>query len=92
MTAKNVYDLHRGLLGLYPLTTKFHDTTIKLFDIQQASKPSSEINPEDDAPGNQSIVINYSCMIQCGTKLIPRIETLLNPQFIPRKKIIYLTM
>ncbi|XP_012232252.1 methionyl-tRNA formyltransferase, mitochondrial isoform X2 [Linepithema humile] len=51
MTAKNVYDLHRGLLGLYPLTTKFHNTTMKLFDIQQASKPSSETNPEDDVPG-----------------------------------------
>ncbi|KAL6420003.1 hypothetical protein ACFW04_011017 [Cataglyphis niger] len=35
MTAKNVYDLHRGLLGLYPLTTKFCDKTVKLFDVQQ---------------------------------------------------------
>lgn len=57
MTAKNVYDLHRGLLGLYPLTTKFGDKTVKLFDVQQTSKPISGINAENDVPGNWSIVI-----------------------------------
>ncbi|EFN63933.1 Methionyl-tRNA formyltransferase, mitochondrial [Camponotus floridanus] len=51
MTAKNVYDLHRGLLGLYPLTTKFGDKTIKLFDVQQTSKPISRINAKNDVPG-----------------------------------------
>lgn len=51
MTAKNVYDLHRGLLGLYPLTTKFGDKTIKLFDVQQTSKPISGTNAENDVPG-----------------------------------------
>lgn len=52
MTAKNVYDLYRGLLGLYPLTTKFDDRTIKLLDIQQVTKPTNAMNPEDDTPGN----------------------------------------
>ncbi|KAM0731396.1 Methionyl-tRNA formyltransferase, mitochondrial [Formica fusca] len=51
MTAKNIYDLHRGLLGLYPLTTKFGDKTIKLFDVQQTSKPISGTNAENDVPG-----------------------------------------
>ncbi|XP_014473705.1 PREDICTED: methionyl-tRNA formyltransferase, mitochondrial isoform X3 [Dinoponera quadriceps] len=52
MTAKNVYDLHRGLLGLHPLTTKFRDTAIKLFDVRQVSKPIDGTNPEDDdVPG-----------------------------------------
>ncbi|XP_072764719.1 methionyl-tRNA formyltransferase, mitochondrial isoform X2 [Anoplolepis gracilipes] len=50
-TAKNVYDLHRGLLGLYPLTTKFGDKTIKLFDVQQTSRPISGTNAENDVPG-----------------------------------------
>ncbi|XP_020294744.1 methionyl-tRNA formyltransferase, mitochondrial-like isoform X5 [Pseudomyrmex gracilis] len=52
MTAKNVYDLYRGLLGLYPLTTKFDDRTIKLLDIQQVTKPTNAMNPEDDTPGS----------------------------------------
>lgn len=53
MTAKNVYDLHRGLLGLHPLTTKFGDTAIKLFDVRQVSKPTDGTNPEDDdVPGD----------------------------------------
>ncbi|EFN79099.1 Methionyl-tRNA formyltransferase, mitochondrial [Harpegnathos saltator] len=53
MTAKNVYDLHRGLLELYPLTTKFGDTVIKLFDVRQVSKSTDGTNPEDDdVPGD----------------------------------------
>ncbi|KAL6255112.1 hypothetical protein P5V15_013443 [Pogonomyrmex californicus] len=51
MTAKNVYDLHRGLLGLYPLKTKFDDKTIKLLDVQQTSKPKDGRNSENDVPG-----------------------------------------
>lgn len=51
MTAKNVYDLYRGLLGLYPLTTKFDDRTVRLLDIRQVTKSTSATNP-DDAPGN----------------------------------------
>lgn len=49
MTAKNVYDLHRALLGLYSLKTKFDDTGIKLLDVRQTSKPKDEKNA--DVPG-----------------------------------------
>jgi len=59
MTAKNVYDLHRGLLGLYPLTTKFNNKTIKLFDIRPVSK-SVTTNSESEVPGKRSIFINHS--------------------------------
>jgi methionyl-tRNA formyltransferase len=59
MMAKNVYDLHRGLLGLYPLTTTFNNKTIKLFDIRPASK-SVTTNSESEVPGKQSIFINHS--------------------------------
>lgn len=54
MTAKNVYDLHRGLLGLYSLKTKFDGMTIKLLDVQQTSKPRDGRNVPDvaDVPGN----------------------------------------
>jgi len=50
MTAKNVYDLHRALLGLYPLKTKFDGMTIKLLNVRQTSKPRGGINM--DVPGN----------------------------------------
>lgn len=50
MTAKNVYDLHRALLGVYPLKTQFDDTSIKLLDVRQTSKPKNEKNA--DVPGN----------------------------------------
>ncbi|XP_011695587.1 PREDICTED: methionyl-tRNA formyltransferase, mitochondrial isoform X2 [Wasmannia auropunctata] len=48
MTAKNVYDLQRALLGLYPLKTKFDDTYIKLRDVRQVSKPEGR---SADVPG-----------------------------------------
>jgi len=57
MMAKNVYDLHRGLLGLYPLITKFNNKTIKLFDIRPASK-SVATNSGSEVPGKWSIFIN----------------------------------
>lgn len=50
MTAKNVYDLQRALVGLYPLKTKFDDVTIKLLDVRQTSKPGDGRNV--DVPGN----------------------------------------
>lgn len=49
MTAKNVYDLHRALLGLYSLKTKFDGTIIKLLDVRQTTKVRSETT---DVPGN----------------------------------------
>ncbi|EZA61911.1 Methionyl-tRNA formyltransferase, mitochondrial [Ooceraea biroi] len=51
MTARNVYDLHRGLLGLYPLTTRFKNKTIKLFDVRQAPEPARATNPESEVAG-----------------------------------------
>lgn len=32
MSAKDVYNLYRAIYGLYPLTTKFRDKQIKLFN------------------------------------------------------------
>lgn len=32
MTAQQVYNLYRAIYGLYPLSTKFRDKRIKLFD------------------------------------------------------------
>ncbi|XP_043251399.1 methionyl-tRNA formyltransferase, mitochondrial isoform X1 [Colletes gigas] len=39
MSASNVYNLYRALLGLYPLVTTFQNTTIKLHDIKKIEKP-----------------------------------------------------
>lgn len=50
MTAKNVYDLHRALVGLYLLKTNFDGTGIKLLDVRQTSKSRDEKNA--DVPGN----------------------------------------
>ncbi|XP_011865966.1 PREDICTED: methionyl-tRNA formyltransferase, mitochondrial isoform X2 [Vollenhovia emeryi] len=49
MTAKNVYDLQRALLGRYPLKTKFDGTNIKLLDVRPTSKSVDEKNA--DVPG-----------------------------------------
>ena len=43
MSAKNVYDLHRALLGLFPLTAKFQDTKIKLHDVKNIGEPIAAI-------------------------------------------------
>ncbi|XP_070522001.1 methionyl-tRNA formyltransferase, mitochondrial isoform X2 [Cardiocondyla obscurior] len=49
MTANNVYDLHRALVGLYPLKTKFDGMGVKLLNVQQTSRPRDEKNA--DVPG-----------------------------------------
>ncbi|XP_036144521.1 methionyl-tRNA formyltransferase, mitochondrial isoform X2 [Monomorium pharaonis] len=49
MTAKNVYDLQRALVGVYPLKTKLDGVTIKLLDVRQTSKPEDGRNA--DVPG-----------------------------------------
>ncbi|XP_011166430.2 methionyl-tRNA formyltransferase, mitochondrial [Solenopsis invicta] len=49
MTAKNVYDLQRALVGLYPLKTKLDGMTIKLLDVRQTSKPGD--GRDADVPG-----------------------------------------
>ncbi|XP_032670483.1 methionyl-tRNA formyltransferase, mitochondrial [Odontomachus brunneus] len=79
MTAKNVYDLHRGLLGLYPLTTKFGDTAIKLLDVQQVSKPTDRTIPEDDdVPG----------LVRFDKKSNSLIVTCKGPSWVSIKKLI----
>ncbi|XP_071556094.1 methionyl-tRNA formyltransferase, mitochondrial isoform X1 [Temnothorax nylanderi] len=50
MTAKNVYDLHRALLGSYSLKTKFDGTGIKLLDVRQTSISSTDVK-NADVPG-----------------------------------------
>lgn len=35
MSAKRIYDLHRALLGLYPLTAFYQDLKIRLLDVQK---------------------------------------------------------
>ncbi|XP_071646363.1 methionyl-tRNA formyltransferase, mitochondrial isoform X1 [Temnothorax longispinosus] len=50
MTAKNVYDLHRALLGSYSLKTKFDGTGIKLLDVRQTSISSTGVK-NADVPG-----------------------------------------
>ncbi|TGZ53431.1 Methionyl-tRNA formyltransferase, mitochondrial [Temnothorax longispinosus] len=47
MTAKNVYDLHRALLGSYSLKTKFDGTGIKLLDVRQTSISSTGVKNAD---------------------------------------------
>lgn len=53
MSAKNIYDLHRALLGLYPLTTIFQDATIKLCDIKKIEE-SIPTKLKEEMPGSQS--------------------------------------
>ncbi|KYN21043.1 Methionyl-tRNA formyltransferase, mitochondrial [Trachymyrmex cornetzi] len=63
MTAKNVYDLQRALLGLYPLKTKFDDVTIKLLDVRQTSKPDDGRNV--DIPEFFDVVGVFDVMAAC---------------------------
>lgn len=55
MSAKNVYDLHRALLGLYPLTATFQDTKIKLRDVRNIGEPVAAIL-KVEAPGKYMIL------------------------------------
>ncbi|KAH0947974.1 hypothetical protein HN011_006990 [Eciton burchellii] len=77
MMAKNVYDLHRGLLGLYPLTTTFNNKTIKLFDIRPASK-SVTTNSESEVPG----------LVRFDKKSKALIVTCKGPSWISIKKVV----
>nr|XP_034184417.1 methionyl-tRNA formyltransferase, mitochondrial isoform X1 [Osmia lignaria] len=40
MSAKRIYDLHRALLGLYPLTAFFQDLKIRLLDVKKIEATS----------------------------------------------------
>jgi len=52
MSAKNVYDLQRALTGLYPLTTRFQENTIKILGIKVCEEPPSLPNLPRDKPGS----------------------------------------
>lgn len=54
MSAKRIYDLHRALFGLYPLTTFLEDTKVKFLDIELIDPTlSSDLisKLEGEAPG-----------------------------------------
>ncbi|XP_066589673.1 methionyl-tRNA formyltransferase, mitochondrial isoform X2 [Prorops nasuta] len=49
MSAKNIYNLQRGLLNVYPLTTYFEANIIKLYNINLAETP--KIQTPNEKPG-----------------------------------------
>ncbi|XP_076749431.1 methionyl-tRNA formyltransferase, mitochondrial-like [Xylocopa sonorina] len=51
MSAKNVHDLYRALLGLYPLTSSYENTKIKIFDITKIESESIAKMFEGELPG-----------------------------------------
>lgn len=52
MSATRIYNLQRSLTGLYPLTTKFQDMTIKLLGIREIPNPSTSLlHIEPNIPG-----------------------------------------
>lgn len=53
MSAIDIYNLQRALVGLYPLTTKFRNTMIKLLDIKKIEKPNHLSHLQLDIPGKQ---------------------------------------
>lgn len=63
MSAKNIYDLHRALLGLYPLTTIFQDATIKLCDIKKIEE-SIPTKLKEEMPGKSAIYVFYFVLIR----------------------------
>ncbi|XP_076287627.1 methionyl-tRNA formyltransferase, mitochondrial-like [Lasioglossum baleicum] len=42
MFATNIYNLHRALVGLYPLSTRLGNKTVKLYDIMITDKSTAE--------------------------------------------------
>lgn len=55
MSAKNVYDLNRALLGVYPLTATFQDRVIKLHHIENI-EDSIVTKLEGETPGEKHFV------------------------------------
>lgn len=54
MTAQDVYNLYRGLNGIFSLATKFKDRTVKLLDVQIA-EPTAFTNPYEQHPSGTVI-------------------------------------
>ncbi|XP_035734439.1 methionyl-tRNA formyltransferase, mitochondrial-like [Vespa mandarinia] len=66
MSAIDIYNLQRALIGLYPLTTKFRNTIIKLLDIQKIEKPNHLSHIEPNIPGVATFdKLNKVLIVKC---------------------------
>lgn len=54
MTAANVYNLQRGLMGIHPLRAYFNNQVIKLLDIKAVPETTTVNCSKEKIPG-----INY---------------------------------
>ncbi|XP_017755720.1 PREDICTED: methionyl-tRNA formyltransferase, mitochondrial [Eufriesea mexicana] len=63
MSASNVYNLHRALLSLYPLSTSFQNVKIKLLDIQKIETNWIVRNFEGEKPGTAIYDKKYSALV-----------------------------
>lgn len=59
MSATNVYNLHRALLGLYNLTTSFQNVKIKLLDIQKIESKIIAKKLKEENAGKYIILLYY---------------------------------
>ncbi|XP_076379067.1 methionyl-tRNA formyltransferase, mitochondrial [Megalopta genalis] len=65
MSARNIYNLHRALIGLYTLRTKFINKTVKLYDITITDK-SIAVKFIEEAPGMVTYdKVNNVLIIKC---------------------------
>lgn len=58
MSATNVYNLHRALLGLYDLTTSFQNVKIKLLDIQKIESKIIATKLKEENAGKHIILLH----------------------------------
>ncbi|KAF7403041.1 hypothetical protein HZH66_005308 [Vespula vulgaris] len=66
MSAIDIYNLQRALVGLYPLTTKFRNTMIKLLDIKKIEKPNHLSHLQLDIPGVATFdKVNKVLIVKC---------------------------
>ncbi|KAG7211296.1 hypothetical protein KM043_010596 [Ampulex compressa] len=63
MTSKDIYNLHRALLGIYSLTTKFQERKAKLLNIEKVENPSEEIRARHGPPGTAVFDNNRKALI-----------------------------
>lgn len=59
MSATNVYNLHRALLGLYDLTTSFQNVKIKLLDIQKIESKIIATKLKEENTGKHIILLYH---------------------------------
>lgn len=63
MPAKNIYNLSRALLGLYPLFTKWNELTLKLYDVQLCNDHDFSFGRAGSVHFNRS---NQLIKVQCA--------------------------